>query len=320
MKRKELSDSELDLVIKLRQGSASWLGIQNKTGIPRRVAKRVYENWEHSQSLEELKAARRDVAGEEFRKHLRCLTLLAECLLDCLCVPSSPNETRNADEFLGQLYLRDIYQEAETGGTSWPGGEKETRRIQRQNQMLFKSLQSHTRQEVHWEALEEWKQAWNACIKALNGLRTEASEVVENILNQKPNLKNKVQKGSGKKDAVKRMMKGVLATIWSNTLVGNLDQGTAFARTILHGQGATEVTFGERDLTVGLIFTEKDLAEEVTGVCNWAAQNLCIRDTVQRVANEVCTMQTRIDELEVMLDPLVLRPLLVRTRCDLCPA
>ena len=39
MRRRYVSDEELTQVIKLKQNGASWLRIENETGIPRRTAK-----------------------------------------------------------------------------------------------------------------------------------------------------------------------------------------------------------------------------------------------------------------------------------------
>ena len=100
MRRRDLSHKELAKVITLRQESASWLKIQRETGIPRRIAQRAHEQYLRSQAREELKAARKEVAAEEFRTHLRLVTGFAESIVLTVCIPSSPNEMRHAKEAL----------------------------------------------------------------------------------------------------------------------------------------------------------------------------------------------------------------------------
>jgi len=315
-----LSDEKLRRVIVLRETGSSWVRIQEEVGIDRRTAKRAYEDWERNQSREELKAARKDVAAEEFRNHLHCLIKLAESLLNTLDIPSSPNTTISAEEILLNLWQRDIAGEYGAYGLS--DQKPETRRILRQNQMLFKSLQDHTHEE-DWQAFNEWGNSWDTCIRVLAKLREEARKTLSNILNQESNLKNTLEKGCGKKDAVKRMVDGVLHVVWQCILAGKPDQQFPLVQAMPLGGGRIEVTFGKYTLTEGLIFTEADLAEQVVRVCKWATKNLCIGrkdDMVEPLMNNVNTMRKSIEELAEMLNPLKLGPMILNTRCDLCPA
>jgi hypothetical protein len=315
-----LSDEKLRRVIVLRETGSSWVRIQEEVGIDRRTAKRAYEDWERNQSREELKAARKDVAAEEFRNHLHCLIKLAESLLNTLGIPSSPNTTISAEEVLLNLWRGDIAGEYGAYGLS--GGKLETRRILRQNQMLFKSLRDHTH-ENDWQAFNEWGNSWDTCIRVLAKLREEARKTLLNILNQKSNLTDRIVKGCGKKDAVKRMADGVLHVVWQFILADKPDQQFPLVQAMPLGGGRIEVTFGKYNLTEGLVFTEADLAEQVITVCKWAAKNLCIGrkdDMVEPLMNNVNTMRKSIEELAEMLNPLKLGPMILSTQCDLCPA
>jgi hypothetical protein len=84
--------------------------------------------------------------------------------------------------------------------------------------------------------------------------------------------------------------------------------------------GMTQVIFGDSNLTLGLVFTEGDLAEEVAEACKWAAKNLDKGKMTSAVAEQVNVVKERIKELEEILDPLRLRPLILGTNCNLCPA
>ena len=318
MRRRDLSHEELAKVIRLRHENASWLKIQRETGIPRRIAQRAYEQYERSQAREELKAARKEVAAEEFRTHLGLLTRFAESIVLTICIPSSPNEMRHAKDVLGMLYERDRLHEVDFTPAIDPT-ERGKRRAALQNQMLFESLQAHTHGKIRWQALDEWEKAWNTCRSGLAKFREEAHEVLSNILDQKPKLTDRMVKRSGKKDTMALMVDGVLHVVWPS-MSGKPDPKFPLVRVKSRSDGMTEVLFGEGNLHLGLIFTEVDLAEEVAEASKWAAKNLDKGNTTSAVAGQINVMKEKIKELEEMLDPLMLRPLILSTRCDLCPA
>jgi len=318
MRRRDLSHKELAKVITLREENASWLKIQRETGVPRRIAQRAYEQWRHSQAREELKAARKDVAAEEFRTHLGLLTGFAESIVLSIGIQSSPTDMRDAKEVLSMLWQRDRLHEVDFIPAIDPT-ERGKRRAALQNQLLFESLRSHTYGRVRWQALGEWEDAWNTSRENLIKLREEAHEALSNILDQKPKLTDRIVKGSGKKDAIERMVDGVLHVVWPSILTGKLDQKFPLVRAMSRSDGMTQVIFGDSNLTLGLIFTEGDLAEEVAEACKWAAKNLDKGKMTSAVAKQVNVMKERIKELEEMLDPLRLRPLILGTQCELCP-
>jgi len=317
VRRRDLSHEELAKVIRLRQENASWMKIQRETGIPRRIAQRAYEQYQRSQAREELKAARKEVAAEEFRMHLNLLTRLADRIVLTICIPSSPNEMRHAQEVLGMLLQGDWLHEVDFIPAVDPT-ERGKRRMGRQSRMLFESLQVHTHGKVRWQALDEWEEAWDTCISDLVKFREEAHKILSNILNQKPKLIEKIVEVSRKKDAMERMIDGVLHMVWQQLL--EPDQDFPVMQPMPLGNGRTDLTFGKNHLNEGLIFTEADLAEEVAKACKWAAKNLYKGNTTLAVAKQINIMQERIKELEEMLNSLRLRPLILGTQCELCPA
>jgi hypothetical protein len=65
------------------------------------------------------------------------------------------------------------------------------------------------------------------------------------------------------------------------------------------------------------------LAQKVTYICNLAVNNLEKgekSDMVKLLQNEVRIMKKANEELREMLNPVKLTPLILRTRCGLCPA
>lgn len=320
MKRKTLSQEQLDKVIKLRHAGTSWLRIQHETGINRRASKRAYEKWEHSKSMEELKEARKDVAARAFGEHVSYLIRLGESLVSALRVPEILRGLDNADEALDRLWMRDIQGELEPLPKP---GTVERDRVVRRNKMLFKSLQEHTREKVRWEILQDWKQARNNAVKSSEALRLVATEVITNIMNNQAGLKERVKTAIGSNDVTEKLSDGVRETIWRGILTGKPEQVHNWKGTSLVSAGRVELRFYENDSQTKIDLNDSELAKEVRSVCHWAVENLKKgnkSDLVQRLADEVRRMQDTTRELEESLDGLILRPLILRTRCDLCPA
>jgi len=318
MKKKELSPIELKNVVELRQFGAKWTEIEQETKVERRAAKRAYEDWESDKKMREQDAARFRVAAEAFHEHLNDLIRLAEALINHLSLPSGPNDYRSAEQHLSDLWQRSILEEPKPYAEYQADRNRQIRSTEHLNLMIFKSLQDHTHEKVRWQALGEWEKAWDTCKENLAKFREEAREMMVNDINQK--LIDRIVKESGKKNAVERMMDGVLYTAWPWIFTGKPEKEFPSVQATPCGDGRTEVTFGEGHLTKNLIFAEVDFAKEVAKVCEGVAEKLYKRNTASALAKEVNVMQERIKELEEMLHTLRLRPLILRTRCDLCPA
>jgi len=323
-RRRDVLPEELTKIISLRQSKTSWLQIQRATGVPRQIAKRAHEAWERSQSREELKAARKDVAAEEFRNHLVCLTKLAQLLVNILDIPRPSLHPISGKDVLLNLWRQDIV--GEYGAYGLPKIRRKVETYQpetclRQNLILFESLKAHTHEKVDWQTLGQWENIRDRCTRVQDKLRQEASKTLSNILNQKLGLKEKIVKGSGKKDVVERMVDGVLYVVWQGILAGEPDQ-LPVVQTISLGHPRVEVVFGEDQFSQGLIFAEADLVKEVEDTCIWVAKNLAIvrKEDMVELVNDVRTIRKIIDELTGKLNPLMLRPLILNTRCELCPA
>jgi hypothetical protein len=320
MRRRQLSDEELNKVIKLRQVGTSWLKIQHSTGIHRQTAKRAYEKWEHSKSMEELKEARKDVAVQAFGEHINYLIKLAEALVSALHVPEMLRGLGNADEALDQLWMRNIQGELEVSQKS---GTVEIEHVVQRNRMIFKALQEHTREKVRWQALEDWKQARNNAVEYSKELRLEATEVIENILKNRPGLKERIKTIVRGNDVTEKISDGVIENIWRGILAGKPKQMHVLKGASAFTEGRVWLEFYEGDSDTRLDLNDVELAKDVLKVCRWAVNNLQKgnkSDLVRRLADEVHRMQDITKELEESLDGLLLRPMILRTRCELCPA
>lgn len=321
MRRRELTGDELDRVMRLRQAGTSWLKIQDITGIDRRKAKRAYEAWEQTQSRDELKKARQDVAARAFSEHIDILVRLAESLIRILQVPESSCGLDNADEALDRFWITDILGSEESPLSQSVGDHG--KRVVWRNKLLFKSLQEHTRGRVRWQALEEWKEARNNAVRHSGELLSDAIEIAANILDGKPDLKEKVTIVMASDSPTKKIANGISENLWRGMVAGNQEPINVVKGASAMMEGKVWLEFHSGDLETRLFLNDVELASEVLSVCSWANDNLrngLKSDLVQRLADDVCEMQGRARELQESLDELVLRPMILRTRCDLCPA
>lgn len=316
-----MANEELDRIVKLRQIGASWLKIQRETGIDRRKAKRAYEKWERAKSTDELKKARQDVAAQAFGEHINSLIKFAESLVGVLGIPRTLWALCNADAVLDRFWTT-YALEQEYSSTSESVSHR-TEHVAWRNKMLFKSLQEHTQGKVRWQALEEWKEARNNAVKHSRELRTEATEIVANILDSKSDLKHRVTIAVAGVDVIKEISNGLMEAMWRGMLTGNQEQIYIMKGASAITEGQVWVEFCKDDSETSLFLNDVKLAKEVLSICRWADDNLQKgpkSDVVQKLTDDVCQMQARIKELEESLDELLLRPMILLTRCDLCPA
>jgi len=316
VRKRYVADEEMNHILKLKQAGASWLRIQKETGIPRRTAKLAYEEWERTKSGEEIKRARTEVAAEEFRYHLEDLIALAQVFVRSLYIPMPMSKIDNTDEILETLWKQDIRKE-HRGSL----GITEERQIIRENKMLFRSLQDHTRGKVRWQTFEEWKEALAIYIGHCSSLQAEARQVLYNILNQHREFKSKLlTAGKGIKPA-EYMTRGVVEAVWRAFLAREVEEAEAFISTRSFGDHAADVYFGKQASTTSLRLDDAKLAEEVADICRQAARNVSMKKLplVGEIKRDTDTLDKKSKELEEMLNDLVLRPEILRTRCDLCP-
>jgi len=325
MKKRDLSPKELQKVVELRQLGAMWTEIEQETKVERRAAKRAYEEWERDEKMRKQEAVRFRVAAEAFHEHLNDLIRLAESLVDTLREPKMLQWLNNADEVLYQLWIRNIHGEVER----FPTSSNEIERAVRRNKMLLKSLQDHTRAKVRWEALEEWKQARNNAVEYSKQLRLEATKLIGKILNNEPGLRKRIETAIGSKDITEKIADGVRENIYRGILTGKPEQMHVWEGTSSVSKGRVELQFYKGDSEMKLDLNDEVLAKEVLGICIQVVTNLqeitIQRDKtktnlVQGLTDEVRRMRDITNELEEHLDELLLRPVILRTQCDLCPA
>jgi hypothetical protein len=171
--------------------------------------------------------------------------------------------------------------------------------------------------------LEEWKQARNNATEYSRKLRMEATEVIGNILNNQSDLKERMKTIIKGNDVTEKISDGVIENIWRGILTGKPEQMHVLKGSSIMTEGRVWLEFYKGDSDTRLDLNDVKLAKDVLNVCRWAANNLQKgnrSDLVRSLADEVHRTQDRTEELEESLDGLLLRPLILRTRCELCPA
>jgi hypothetical protein len=176
--------------------------------------------------------------------------------------------------------------------------------------------------------LDEWKEARNSCVEDIIKMRKEICEVFGNIMNQKPELKERFDKFNKYSDVLEHCIDGILVHIWLNDVMGNESKVTAVKGQSLTRQGTAWIIFHDKaPIQTQLIFNGEDrhenvdLAKEIVQASIWTIKNLRLgkEGLIDNVRQEMHKMQESASRLEAALNPLVLRPIVLNTRCDICP-
>lgn len=312
MKKMRVSPIELKNILELRQLDATWTEIERETKVERRIAKRAYDEWERDQKMKEQEKVRFRIAAEAFHGHLNDLIRLAEALINDLSLPIGPDEARSADQLISNLWQTSILEESKSYALSQADRVRQIRSTERLNLMIFKSLQSHTGEKLRWHALDEWKEAWDSCRELFNNLKLEGRRGVTNILNEETDLLQEIEQRSQKEDAIQQIARAMVHAIWESIVENKFDPSSP----------RVKVSYELIDRIVA-IFTEKELIESLIALCDKALEKLLNEDTVslvKKLYDEVHKVRKVIDELAENLNRLVLYPIILHTRCKLCPA
>ncbi|OGO30303.1 MAG: hypothetical protein A2Z29_09520 [Chloroflexi bacterium RBG_16_56_11] len=319
MKKKELSPIELKKVVELRHLGARWTEIENETKVERRAAKRAYEEWERDKIMKEQEAVRFRIAAEAFHEHLNDLIKLAEALRNHLSLPSESYDTRSAEQHLSNLWYTNILEELKPYALSQADYNRQKRSTERVNLIIFKSLQDHTNEKVPWQALEEWKKAWGNCGSIFSMLRPEVQEVATAFLHEEKNALEIITKQTEEELAVKWMARTVLDALWRSVLDGKFNPecpDVALAYNLVGGQSSYITSSKEEPR-----FTLKEWNTALTSACQTVAKILFDNqiELFKQLHDEVQKARKAIDELANMLNRHKLYPLILYTRCELCP-
>ncbi|MFC1875421.1 hypothetical protein ACFLY3_04680 [Chloroflexota bacterium] len=328
MKKREVTPVELKDIIALRRLGANWTKIALATKVERRTAKRSFDEWERAEEIRKPDAARFRVEAEAWHEHMDDLIKLAAGLVSKLGVsPVLADLEKNSEQFFSELWKQDFlkrYTSPETGVKIYPGGWDI---YYREQELLFESLREHTRERVSWDVLDvNWKDARDKCADIIPQLRMVISGAVRNS-----DIRHKIidsiygtkKPTTQKDDAQKRIEAAMLKQIWQIVYWDKLDLENPRFEINTEDIGVVSRDIDSRDRDE-VVFTStdignKDLAEELTRLCNSMVDTLIKGDEVQALLSEIGNIRKAQQEIAEMLHPVKLKPIIIHSRCELCP-
>ncbi len=322
MKRVELTTEQLDEVVRLRQSGMSFNKIEQVmkgNGVTRRIAKRAYDEWEQARSVRELESVRVKAGEIEFESHVNTLTHLAVQLAEHLAFTEYPELNSDAQTYLDTLMDRQIDDLTEYI-SEYASEERKRERIRRQNRLLLESLKAHTADTVDWTLMETWMEGRDACRQAFPDFADLIAKTVHETLTPFPDPDLWIIGVITKEKILKILESEIIHVIWKGIASGHIDA----AHAMVVAQNAGQDGANRPRVIVGGHTFIQDTGDEL----NPAFFDLC-RDIVSHIWNSEETkamlagaekMRQAIAEFDEKLEPLVLRPQLLRTRCRICPA
>ncbi len=334
MRRIQISPNELKRIIELRQLGDKWTEIERETKVERRVAKRAYEEWERDKRIEEEKAARFRVRAQALNEHVNDLVSLARSISNELGISHELDAMgEDADQFLSRLLQKDLLSRY---GSPRSLGTQEHDYVgfyYREKELLFESLKTHGGKELRGVLEHDWLGAKNNCAGIIAQLRKDTNGLVGRSFSQTPpeDLLERCKEASRQSGLLEQLTDGVLRAVCRAIVQGKLDQDGKDPRFIAEerlapapGDMDTDVISAigsETHETVVRFFgsTNKRLAEETASICDRVVSELRKADNVEALGVEVGNLREAQEELLGILNQVRLKPMILNTRCDLCP-
>lgn len=328
-KRIEITEEQGERITKLREAGYNWSTIGKETGIPRHACKRFYLEWQQKRLGAEREKIRREAALEFFKEHMEDQVRMGERLEGLLNISRLPVPAGDAEEYLALLWNLDLRVEA-TEGIQPKVYSKETedlyvsRKVKQQNRLIFRSLRDHTKEKLRWEALEEWQAGWDGCRDALQRLKDEATIRRKEYLDS-PKTGEKYESfraiaeyvWNKSEEKIQNQFAGILWTILKDSyasmdLISVEDIEAAQSLTdILIGNSSEKMSLPEHYRNMielpGMMFVESMITDIIGS------------DSMRQLAECLNKMAEAHRELAEKLNPMVIRPLILGTRCALCP-
>jgi len=317
MRKKYITEEELEKIKRFVELGASWLKIQDETKIPRRSAKRAYEEYMRSKSGDDLKAGRQQVISEQFHAHMRDLISLAQSLVSSIGEPVV-GDTRSSEKVLDSILEIDVRTHRISNrlmGTT--SATKEL--VIRQNKILLQSLKVHTHETVEWEMLDEWGRDRNIWINKLIELNKEAGEIINNLIQGEQF--GKIIKDNVDLIKINEIADGIVDATVRAILNGKVDEAENLIQIIPDERGVRLTFSGDTSRKLQR-YEDQKLAETVRDLALHAIKNLrAVKGSeIIIMTNSLKVMRNKKSELEDMLEELRLIPLVLKTQCDICPA
>lgn len=330
-----LAEEQLEKVANLRGRGWSWAAIGREIGINRQVIKREYTNWEEGQAEanlqvvqeEPIQAARQEALVEEFHTHLESLSTLAQELSDQLDKAlTSRQSTPYQDVFAAVLEVdRPLSYSGEESH-----GSKLRQVWRRRRRWLYQSLLTHLSVTSWSENLDEWKEYYPGRDAALR-------ELEEQVLSRfRMHLDSQFIDIDWDEQTVQHLGGEVAAVTWAVAteaqelnkdedeledkwmeIVPSVWQVDKYIQVSQREQGWTLRILGK---DASSLCPEEEQAQRLKKICEQIVEDLLCHGEARESALVSRKLVLCTEELLKQLDSLQLRPVLLRTKCDLCPA
>lgn len=190
----------------------------------------------------------------------------------------------------------------------------------RRNRLLLESLKEHTADKFRWDLLDSWMQGWDTCYKVFPGVGNLIREVIGNTFCRFPDLNEWFVIKNKERKPLDILEEGIQDVFWKGIAIGEM--GTAIdmicGKTVdLMEVELLQITVGIRPL---LQRENREMVPSFVDLCHGVIEDLWGTGEVKEIIKAVDKMKAVVGELEAVLEPLVLRPQILRTRCKLCPA
>jgi hypothetical protein len=318
MRRRFVSEADRDTVIGLRKSGAGWLKIQEMTGIPRRTAKSVYDQWQKAQAAEEVRTARRQVAAEAFKLHMRDLAALAQVISASLAGPGL-NDMRDGRQVLDSVFESNIRVHTDNG-SSFSFIKRDATVDFRQNHILFDSLEQHTQDSVNWSFLDSWLAARDDWHSGREKLEVAVSRLVSEMVNKHGGGSvGSTLRHPGTND---KMVRGIIETTYYALVHNEFQEPDKYIKE--KGlQTSCAIFFGGDTSNTELVIEDTKVAAIIVVLCKNIVKELFTgreSSLIKEMATSLARMREAHNELKDKLDELRLTPVILQTKCDICPA
>ncbi len=270
--RPRVTRQQIADMIRLRRQDWSISAIAKSVGCHRQTVRAHLAERQADVLAEEV---RKQALTDDLQKHLNDLIEFAASLRGHLTIPEVATDDRDITEVLDPLLPKDFPQGLDSVSQK---ARREQRQMEHQNKMLFESLRQHTSGKGWWQAFEEWQQAWATCIEGLGEVKKKVPKMVEDLLNQqKANLKEEVEKVTGKENVLEGIVGPIIWVAWQVARASKPEEELKFRefRVLSEGQ-LFRIVSG--NYYPNLIFKneaiEAALVQGIATVCNHALRRL----------------------------------------------
>ena len=232
---------------------------------------------------------------------------------------ASPDIPPLAEKYLVAIWEKEIEDSLGAHLQKSHYDKRERTRLERRHQMLFGALKQHTVKDVPWTVLQEWKVAWDRYRNAHQDLQEQISTMVEKQYKEEPDRWEGITPDQSDKNTAEFIAWGILKAVLK-ALVEDQPSAEVFAWENLSPQGSDEkLRLKEANGLWILHIPAPDGVEMVKVTCESVVDQIWDSKPMKSLRQESAIIQEAAERLDAALDPLRLRPLILNSRCDLCP-